>query len=121
MLVKELAENVQTVMVSLYDLQTSLINKPATDPNAIRSAFSELRKQLRDQWEDFRDYLQRCNAFGADVSTLADALETEDVADCLEFLTDMAASAKGLRSPNTKDVSTAYQNVRDLQTSGATY
>ena len=119
MLVKELGENVQNAMVSLYDLQTSL-NNAAINPNAIRSAFSELRKQLREQWEDFRVYLQRCHAFGEDVSTLGDALETEDVADCLEFLTNMAGGAKELRSLNNKDVSVAFQNVKDFQTSGAT-
>jgi predicted phage gp36 major capsid-like protein len=118
-LVKDLSENVQNAMVSLYDLQTSLTNNAAIDPNAIRSAFSELRKQLREQWEDFRVYLQRCHAFGEDVSTLGDALETENIADCLEFLTDMADSAKELRSLNTKDVSATFQTVKDLQTSGA--
>ena len=119
MLVKDLSENVQNAMVSLYNLQTSLTNNAAIDPNAIRSAFSELRKQLREQWEDFRVYLQRCHAFGEDVSTLGDALETENIADCLEFLTDMADSAQELRSLNTKDVSAMFQTVKDLQTSGA--
>ena len=120
MLVKELAENVQTAMVSLYDLQNSFNNTAIADPHVFRSAFSELRKQLREQWEELRVYLQRCHAFGEDVSTLQDAFGTEDVADCLEFLTDMADSAKELRSPNNKDVSAAFQSVKDLHTSSAT-
>src|SRR5271170_2100533 len=83
-------------MSSLYNLQAALKNTASADSAALRNAFSHLRQRLKVHWEDFLNYLKRCYAFGADVLLLTQALGTESREDCLEFLTDMKASAEEL-------------------------
>lgn len=103
--VTQLADDVQKIMVSLYDFQKTLdgSNTPV---------ISNVRRELKDQWEMLRAYLQRCHGFGADVDTLKDALGEESKNDLLEFLKDMTASAEELRdiSGNLKrtDMSVAF-------------
>lgn len=103
--VTDLAEDVQKIMVSLYEFQKSL-----TGPNT--SSFVNVRKDLKSQWEILRIYLQRCHGFGADVLTLKDALEQESKDDLVEFLVDMKASANELQEISTKlkdsDMSEAF-------------
>jgi hypothetical protein len=101
-------------MTSLYRLQTALINAAKSDQTG--QIFKKLRDILKSQWDELLGYLQRCHAFGEDVSMLKDALETERTDDRTEFLTDMQASAKELREASEKlrekasQVSVAFVN-----------
>ena len=101
-------------MTSLYRLQTALINAAESDQTG--QIFKKLRDILKGQWDELLGYLQRCHAFGEDVSMLKDALETERTDDRTEFLTDMQASAEELREASEKlrekasQVSVAFVN-----------
>jgi hypothetical protein len=103
-------------MTSLYRLQTALINAAESDQTG--QIFKNLRAILKGQWDEVLGYLQRCHAFGADISMLKDALETERTDDRAEFLTDMEASAKELRQISEKlhkkgsEVSVAFVKER---------
>ena len=112
-------------MVSLYNLQTHIINRDGTNTTASEVDFTELRKDLRAQWENLRIYLQRCHAFGADVFMLKEAFGTETTQDLTEFLGEMAASAEELQG-HSKDLLENYASmeiprVDALRMSGAPY
>jgi hypothetical protein len=121
--VTELKANVEAAMLSLYNLQTYIINRGGPNPTASEGGFTELRKDLRTQWENLRIYLQRCHAFGADVFMLKEAFRTETAHDLTEFLSEMAASAEELRG-YSKDllenyISMEFPRVDTLRMSGA--
>ena len=115
-IITALAEDVETAMTSLYHLQTALVNAVESDQTG--QIFKSLRAILKGQWDEVLGYLQRCHAFGADISMLKDALETERTDDRAEFLTDMEASAKELLEISEKlrekgsEVSVAFVKER---------
>jgi hypothetical protein len=119
-LVSSLAANVETAMVALYNFQTAFINR--SDTAAVGGTFTELRNQLKIQWENLRVYLQKCHAFGADVFVLKDALGTEDAEDLIEFLVGMVDNAEELKNLSSQlkstAVSTAFSKLNVLQKSG---
>ncbi|PVG00275.1 hypothetical protein CPB86DRAFT_236386 [Serendipita vermifera] len=100
-----LADDVQKIMVSLYDLQKG-VNQSSD------SVFATARKELRNQWEILRVYLQRCHSFGEDVATLKDAIGGHSKEALIEFLGDMRESANELRQVSKKlnenDMSKAF-------------
>jgi len=82
----KLASNIETTMVSLYNLQTSLIN--AHGRNATSSPqqlISQIRRRLKELWEVIRAFLQMSHAFGGDVIVLQESLGKESADDCMEF------------------------------------
>ena len=83
-------------MVSLYSLQTALIN--ATNIDRTRQFFTPMRNILHEQWDDLLRCLKKCHAFGADISMLQYALKTKRTDNRMEFLDDMDASVKELQT-----------------------
>lgn len=92
-------------MVSLYDLQKTL-----REPKS--STFAPVRKELREQWEEVRSYLQKHHGFGVDVLTLKDLVKTEAKEDLVDFLEEMRDNAAELRDSSRqlkdRDMSAAF-------------
>lgn len=87
-----LASSVEEAMISLYDLQTSVINANGQNSPQLQETFA-MRKHLKDEWECIRIFLQQCHGFGSDVIVLKDSLGTENIEDCLAFLKEMSSSS----------------------------
>jgi len=85
-----LATSIENTMVSLYDLQTSLINAHGdnTTPGP-HQLISKMRRKLKMLWESIRAFLQKAHSFGGDVIMLQESLEKESADDCMEFLVEM--------------------------------
>ncbi|PVG00274.1 hypothetical protein CPB86DRAFT_729877 [Serendipita vermifera] len=104
----DIADNVHTIVMSLSDLQKNI-----GDPNPL--AFTNVRTELKKEWESLRVYLQRCRSFGEDVLMLKDALGEESKKDLIGFLSEMKASALELQEMSgqlkNKDTSEALSKA----------
>lgn len=84
-------------MISLYNLQTSLINAKGRNSRELQETFAQIRKPLKDEWEDLLFFLKKCCAFGDDTILLRDSLGRESMKDCVELVMDMASTSKELQ------------------------
>jgi hypothetical protein len=93
-----LASIIETTMVSLYNLQTSLINAHGWHgiPPSPKQLISKIRPKFKNLWEDIRAFLQMSHGFGGDLIILQESLGRESEADCMEFLIAIGAKSTQL-------------------------
>ena len=85
-------------MASLHDLQTAMaiIVANSTRYQALLDHLKSSRCSLRETWEEFIPYLQRCNSYADDYISLCKYATTHSIADAVVPATDLLGIAKAI-------------------------
>ena len=102
-------------MVSLYNLQISLINahgqNTMSNPHQL---ITQIRPRFKKLWEDIRAFLQMNYAIGGDIITLQESLGTESAEDCMEFLIEIGGKSTQLLELSSTLASDAINLTEDF-------
>lgn len=88
-------------MVAFYGLEKSLIDVLGSEP-VMRQYFLNLKRPIKEEWENLRIFLQWCDMFGKEIHELDSIAETGSVRRIQEYLEKMAKSAADLMGRSEK-------------------